>query len=249
MESIPRHAGVYCITCTANGKVYIGSTTNLRKRWQWHRGDLRLNRHHTRHLQFAWNKYGECAFTFAVLELVPDHEQLHIREQYWLDQYRAYDSARGYNHGKVARAPWMGRQHTQQTKKKLSQRSSTNGNIAHARQFADQWHGSDAGRAWHSDHAHYVWSIQPDVTCHCQVCGQTFITKIPKRAKYCSNNCKSTARRQKHTDHEQRTCVICGTPFLCNRYSPQKACSRQCVALSRRRDGDGRFGGGHARND
>ena len=67
--STPR-SGVYLITCTANGKVYVGSAVNLAKRWSEHRRGLDHDKHHCRHLQNAWNKYGATAFKWSVLELV-----------------------------------------------------------------------------------------------------------------------------------------------------------------------------------
>ncbi len=61
--------GVYCIRNGQNGKVYVGSTSrSLTGRQKDHLNNLRGDRHINRHLQHAWNKYGEEAFTFEVLE-------------------------------------------------------------------------------------------------------------------------------------------------------------------------------------
>jgi group I intron endonuclease len=90
-------SAVYCITCTSNGKVYIGSAVCIRKRWWSHRDDLARGRHHSRHLQQAWNKYGAAAFAFDILEAVDDPAELLEREQFHIDRTKAYDRHYGYN--------------------------------------------------------------------------------------------------------------------------------------------------------
>ena len=80
-----------------NNKVYIGSSVNIERRWYSHRYDLRCNKHNNKHLQNAWNKYGEDNFEFIVLEEVKDKSALRIREQYWLNKYQAFNASIGYN--------------------------------------------------------------------------------------------------------------------------------------------------------
>lgn len=77
-------SGIYQITNQLNGKRYVGSTTNLERRWRYHLGDLRRGQHSNRHLQAAFNKYGENTFAFSVLEYV-ETESLLEREQHYLD--------------------------------------------------------------------------------------------------------------------------------------------------------------------
>jgi group I intron endonuclease len=79
-------AGIYAITNTANRKRYIGSAVDVQGRWRSHRGALLAGRHFNRHLQSAWNKYGESSFDFSVLEIVEDLEQLILREQAHIDE-------------------------------------------------------------------------------------------------------------------------------------------------------------------
>jgi len=54
---------------TITDKVYIGQTNNVRYRWNTHRSHLRSNDGKASpYLQNAWNKYGEKAFVFEVIE-------------------------------------------------------------------------------------------------------------------------------------------------------------------------------------
>jgi len=236
MSTVPSSAGIYKITCIANNKVYIGSTTDVRKRWYWHKGDLRANRHHNSHLQFAWNKYGEQSFEFEILEMVMFVEHLHEREQYWLDFYQAYDQKKGFNTGKVAQAPWLGRSHTDETKQKLSDRARqqmTDEDMRRLTSQASEWHGSDDGRNWHSGQARRTWAIWQAKTYQCQYCGTEYSTRTMSQTRFCSNRCRAAARRAQGADEEARQCVVCGEMFSCNKYMPTQCCSRSCAAYWR----------------
>jgi group I intron endonuclease len=95
-RSIPHAPGVYKIRCEPNGKVYIGSTNDLLRRWREHRKMLRATTHPNPHLQAAWNKYGETCFIFEVVEVVDGAETVD-REQYWIDSLQCCDRRVGFN--------------------------------------------------------------------------------------------------------------------------------------------------------
>lgn len=78
-------SGIYQIRNKLNAKCYIGSAVVLGRRWRAHLSELRRGRHKNGHLQAAFNKYGEEAFGFSVLEYVADASQLIPREQCFLD--------------------------------------------------------------------------------------------------------------------------------------------------------------------
>jgi group I intron endonuclease len=75
---------IYGIRCTVTGRLYIGSTVDVARRFYLHRRDLKLGKHHSPKLQNAWNKYGADAFAFEILERVGDVLFLVAREQFWI---------------------------------------------------------------------------------------------------------------------------------------------------------------------
>lgn len=95
---------IYKIVNLVNDKFYVGSTTNKKVRFRQHRKLLRGNRHHCKHLQAAWNKYGEAKFDFVVVEEVPPTLSLQDVEQTYLVQHVGKPYC--YNTGHSADAPW-----------------------------------------------------------------------------------------------------------------------------------------------
>lgn len=96
-------SGVYMIQNIVNGKMYIGSSKNINKRFIEHRLHLRKNKHYNTHLQRAWNKHTENNFKFIILEEISfDKSKLKNLEQKYLDIYKPYDHEIGYNMRKHA---------------------------------------------------------------------------------------------------------------------------------------------------
>lgn len=80
-------SGIYKITNKVNGKYYVGSSNNIKSRWRQHKSLLKKRKHHSNHLQNAWNKYGESNFDFTILEET-DIENLASEEQKHLDSIK-----------------------------------------------------------------------------------------------------------------------------------------------------------------
>lgn len=79
--------GIYCIENILDGKKYFGSSMNIEKRLNSHRGGLRKGRHINVYLQRAYSKYSESNFSFYVVEDMgnPTKSELLIREQWYID--------------------------------------------------------------------------------------------------------------------------------------------------------------------
>lgn len=112
--------GTYQIKNLVNGKVYYGSSCNLANRLAQHRSHLRGSYHSNKRLQASWNKHGEDAFVFEVIEYASSHAQALEEEQLLLDCY--WDNCkRCYNIAKVAMSPMKGRKHSEESKRLISE--------------------------------------------------------------------------------------------------------------------------------
>ena len=106
--------------------------------------------------------------------------------------------------------------------------------IQKARIAASEWHGSEAGRAWHSKNYHenvaHLRDEMVDLVCsYCQKPYQ--MSKLwAKNSQFCSANCKSIARRKSGVDDEQRQCQACGAEFTVNKYARKITCSKKCAS-------------------
>ena len=117
VPSIPQTSGIYKIVCAPTGKVYVGSATDLRSRHNRHFRLLRMGEHYNKYLQSAWNKYGEAAFEFIVIELILLSFLLE-REQYWIDKLKACNRKKGFNLYPLAGSS-LGYRHTEETRQKM----------------------------------------------------------------------------------------------------------------------------------
>lgn len=90
-------SGVYCITHLESGKRYVGSAAKtIRGRWRNHLSLLNRQKHHSIHLQRAWDKFGADAFEWLILENC-EPEQCLIREQFYIESFLSADPDHGYN--------------------------------------------------------------------------------------------------------------------------------------------------------
>lgn len=97
---------IYKIRNLINEKFYVGSTVHVKVRFREHRKQLRGNRHHSKHLQAAWNKYGEEKFIFEIVERIPSEKSLQAAEDVWLAEHVGKEHC--YNTGRYSDAPWRG---------------------------------------------------------------------------------------------------------------------------------------------
>lgn len=107
------NCGIYEIRNTANGKRYIGSSVSFRGRRFSHWSVARSGKHHSQHLQNAWNIYGEAAFVFKPI-LFCSTENLIMYEELCISLLKPE-----YNMCPVA-GSCLGHKHTPESRKKMS---------------------------------------------------------------------------------------------------------------------------------
>ena len=114
-----RQTGVYRVRNTLDGKMYVGSaTSSFNRRWATHRRMLASGRHHSIHLQRAWNLHGPLAFVFEIVERTePAHAV--AQEQVFLSWWKAADPEYGYNICSTA-GNTLGRKSSAETRAKQS---------------------------------------------------------------------------------------------------------------------------------
>ncbi len=110
-------SGIYKIYNKITSKCYIGSAVDVKSRFRVHKSSLRLNKHHSIHLQRAWNKYWEHLFEFSIIEYC-EKQNLIKREQFWIDHLNCV-SPNGYNLSPTAYSQ-LGIKRSEETKLKLS---------------------------------------------------------------------------------------------------------------------------------
>lgn len=152
-------SGIYAIVNLMDGKqtTYVGSTSNsFRARMRGHVSCLNLGRSKNPHLQRAWNKYGEDAFEFSVLEVVERKEKLLEHEQFWLDQLKKKRAT--YNCEGTVERPTLGKKLTDEQKRKIGERQrGRRASLETKRKMREAALGkpkpkstSELLRAWHS---------------------------------------------------------------------------------------------------
>ncbi len=97
-----------------------------------------------------------------------------------------------------------------------------------AQRAAVVWHGSEKGREWHREQyeKHCKGAMHRTTRKSCEFCSEGYDGL--GHSRFCSNNCKSAARRASGVDDVDRICCICGSVFRRNKYSVGRTCSRKC---------------------
>lgn len=87
-------SGIYLLRNTVNGKVYVGQSIHIRRRWHEHKKYAKWG--HKSHLYDAIRKYGKEAFAVEVLEECSPID-FDAAEHRWMEHYDCRNSMKGYN--------------------------------------------------------------------------------------------------------------------------------------------------------
>ena len=88
--------GIYTITNSINGKIYVGYSKNIKSRLYKHKYELRNNTHKNKYLQNAYDLNGEKFFKFETL-LECNENHLASEEHYWCNILNVHNKKYGYN--------------------------------------------------------------------------------------------------------------------------------------------------------
>ena len=88
--------GIYKIENIIDNKTYIGSSINLQNRKYKHFWLLNRGQHDNVYLQNSFDKYGETAFNFSIIEEC-DEKELIDKENFYILKYKSNNSKFGYN--------------------------------------------------------------------------------------------------------------------------------------------------------
>lgn len=95
--------GIYQITNLINNKIYIGQSTDIRRRWLEHlrsgqpqKYSIKSERDINAPIHLAIQKYGVNNFIIEILEQC-EKEQLNEKEKFWIQKKKANEKDVGYN--------------------------------------------------------------------------------------------------------------------------------------------------------
>lgn len=101
-KQIKTYMGVYKITNTVNGKIFIATCPNLKNRWLSIQTQLDIGRFVNSEMQKDWREFGAKAFTYEVIEEKEVKEDMDKRwelkqmEKTWLEKLQPFGE-KGYN--------------------------------------------------------------------------------------------------------------------------------------------------------
>jgi hypothetical protein len=156
-----------------NGKVLIGQSIHIKRRWYRYKTSLRRNKYKNPHLQHAWNKYGENNFGFEILclcspENLDEEEIKSIKEHQSTNEKFGYNLRDGGGGGskfteeskrrmserqKGEKSPWFGKHHSEETKQKMRMAQTGKTMSEESRRKMSEWQKGSKHRSWGKHHS------------------------------------------------------------------------------------------------
>lgn len=180
-------SGVYIIRNSVNGKVYIGSAKNFKRRFASHKTGLVTGKHHSVKLQNHIRKYGIECLCFDILEIC-DLNNLFTKEQYYIDYYESYKNNKGFNTVAIVFPSPIPTKEMKE-KRLIAWRSTIDAKRAAGIPIST-W--SEESRAKMGERLRGPRA--PRITKPCIVCGMSFTTTVKKEKVFCSNKCSAVNR-------------------------------------------------------
>lgn len=133
--------GIYKITNLVNGKIYIGQSMDIEKRFKEHISNCKYKRNNNYALYKAFNKYGVGNFKFEIITLCSveelDNMEIKFIEKYNSYGVNGYNMTPGGNSSKGTRG-FTGRKHTIATKDKISELTKGRNNPFYGRNHSTE---------------------------------------------------------------------------------------------------------------
>lgn len=95
-ERMPVKTGIYKITNLKNGKIYIGKSNDIDRRFKEHCSTYEWSRTPNKPLYLAFQKYGIENFSFEIQEECLK-ENLNDKEKFWIQNFDSTNPEKGYN--------------------------------------------------------------------------------------------------------------------------------------------------------
>jgi group I intron endonuclease len=87
---------IYALVCVPTGKMYIGSSFNVAKRFRVHISQLRHGKHPVGDMQADFDRYGS-SFKLYILDEIKDFSD-RDKEYQWMTRLKTFDRRFGYNY-------------------------------------------------------------------------------------------------------------------------------------------------------
>lgn len=161
-------SGIYEIFNVVNGHRYIGSSSNVCKRWKRHKWCLSKNKHHSIYLQRAYNLYTKECFIFTVIEEVEEN-RLFERETYYINELKPE-----YNLGSVGGGDNISNHPNSEAIKDKHSKNLTERLASMSEEERKSWHSrfGEYNPNWKGGVSQKVCSCGKNMSYHAKVCSE-----------------------------------------------------------------------------